>query len=141
MKNIYNSLGALALVAVGIAGYYLLGDFDSRLLGSFEGSGATGPMRAILGFLLTLLGTILGSVYRTLHSLREEGIKEIPNILHFVKSVFRSVDLWIGFSVAPIVFALLLSSTNGVALSGFAVIALQNGFFCHAVVEKLRQRV
>lgn len=134
------AVAAIILLVVGGGGYIYFGTFESTLLGNFESAGTSGLLRVVLGFMLTLIGTALGTAHRALSKLKDGGANEIDNISVFLASVARSVDLWIGFSVSPIVFALLLSSTNGVAISAFCVIALQNGFFCHAVIERVREK-
>ncbi|MCT4607576.1 MAG: hypothetical protein N4A70_00050 [Pelagimonas sp.] len=135
------SYGAVLGLAIGTLGYFLVGNFEVGLLGNFESSGLDGPLRAILGLALTIVGAILGAAYRALVELKASGVGRIENFRQLLSDIFRSVDLWISLAVSPMVFALLLSSTDGVATPGFILIALQNGFFCQAIVERMRQQV
>lgn len=98
-------------------------------------------MRAAIGLALTIVGVILGAAYRALVEMKAAGIHHINDFRKLLSNIFRAVDLWISLAVAPMIFALLLSSTDGVATPGFILIALQNGFFCQAIVERMRQQV
>jgi len=130
-----------AFFLAGLVGYFLLGNFEPQMMGNFESEGMDGILRVVFGLVLTVIGSLLGVIYRALIILKEAGKTKIDNWREFIGDILSSVDLWICLTVAPIIFALLLSSTNGVALSGYILIALQNGFFCHVVVERLRGQV
>ena len=50
--------------------------------------------------------------------------------------VFTSVDFYIGLVGAPIVYGLLWQSLVDISLAGLSIIALQNGFTSHAVLDQ-----
>jgi hypothetical protein len=94
----------------------------------------------IYGYLVTLLGVVLGSGYRELQKLRESGATRIENMRAFFKNIFSSVDLWLGLFGSPIVYALLWKSVAGGNISGLTIIALQNGFCCTVIISNFVRR-
>ncbi|HEV8506336.1 MAG TPA: hypothetical protein VGQ53_13085 [Chitinophagaceae bacterium] len=91
----------------------------------------------VYGFIITLLGVIIGACYRELQSLKDRGQTHIENLKLFLKNVFTSIDLWMGLFGAPIVYALLWKSLDGGSIAGLTVIALQNGFCCTIIISNL----
>jgi hypothetical protein len=53
-----------------------------------------------------------------------------------LRDVFSSVDFYIGLVGAPIVYGLLWRSLADISLAGLSVIALQNGFTSHAILDQ-----
>jgi hypothetical protein len=94
----------------------------------------------VYGYLVTLLGVLLGSAYRELQARKERGDTQIGNISSFAKSVALSIDLWISLCGSPIVYALLWRSLDGGNVAGLTVIALQNGFCCTMVISNFLKR-
>lgn len=96
-----------------------------------------GSGQLIFGYLMTLLGVLLGTAYRRLQHLRDAGIKEIPSFRRFSRSIFLSIEFWLGICGSPLVYALLVRSTEGGGLAGLTTIAIQNGFFCTVIIAGL----
>ena len=96
-----------------------------------------GSGQLIFGYLMTLLGVLLGTAYRRLQHLRDTGIKEIPSFPRFSRSIFLSIEFWLGICGSPLVYALLVRSTEGGGLAGLTTIAIQNGFFCTVIIAGL----
>jgi hypothetical protein len=94
----------------------------------------------LYGYLVTLVGVILGSAYRELQAHKERGDPQIRSFSLFAKSVFLSVDFWMRSCRSPIVYALLWKSLDGGNVAGLSVIALQNGFCCTMVVSNFLKR-
>lgn len=93
-------------------------------------------LSAGLAFLATLLGVLLGSLYRRLLSMQQTGRKSV-RFRALVQNVLGSIDFQIGLVGAPIVFGLLWQAISDISLSGMLVIALQNGFTSHAILKEL----
>jgi hypothetical protein len=91
---------------------------------------------AAYGFLVTLIGVALGSAYRRLMQLRREGTQRIA-FLTLLGHVASSVDFQIGLVGSPLVFGLLWQSIGDISVAGLTVIALQNGFASHAILDQI----
>jgi len=89
----------------------------------------------MLSFSATIAGVVIGSTYRQLRALQAAGLTTIPNARVFLSDLSRSIDLWLGLVGAPIVYALLLQSTDGMSLPGLLLVALENGFCCLLIVN------
>ena len=120
-----------------VAGYivYSLMAPRAHSFGFFEGAENSQTIRFMITFLATVVGVLLGSIYRELKSLQSTGIAKIPSLNTFFSDIGRSTDLWIGLAGSPIVYSLILQSTNGMSLPGLIVVALQNGFCCLIVLN------
>ncbi|HYO11972.1 MAG TPA: hypothetical protein VE685_02110 [Thermoanaerobaculia bacterium] len=94
----------------------------------------------VFGYLVTVVGVVLGSFYRELKRRQEQGITSIDNFRAYASSVVRSIDLWMGLFASPLVYALILKTTDGASLSGVTIIGLENGFFCTLVLEAATRR-
>jgi hypothetical protein len=92
-------------------------------------------LTAAYGFGLTLAGVALGATYRRLIKLRTAGVEKI-GIRQLLGDVFTSVDFYTGLVGAPIVYGLLWQSLADISLAGLSVIALQNGFSSHAILDQ-----
>lgn len=89
----------------------------------------------VFGYLVTVVGVVLGSFYRELKRRQEQGMKSINSFRSYASSVVRSIDLWMGLFASPLIYALILKTTDGASLSGVTIIGLENGFFCTLVLE------
>ncbi len=134
----------LSLVAVLITGFLITFWFAGRVhtpsaSGAFQSNGGSRPLSVALsagyGFAMTLFGVLLGATYRRLIKLRSDGVDAISP-LRLLKTVFASVDFQIGLVGAPIIYGLLWQSLADVSLVGLTVIALQNGFTAHAILDQ-----
>lgn len=94
----------------------------------------------LYGYLITLIGVVLGSAYRELQARKEQGKTQIDSVAQFARSVFLSLDFWMSLCGSPIVYALLWKSLEGGNVAGLSVIALQNGFCCTMVVSNFLKR-
>lgn len=128
-------VGIVLALIIGIAGYWYLLP-RSASFGMFEGGDQANLLRLLLGFAATLVGVAFGSVFRGLGRLKANGVTTIENPRTFASETLRSIDLWLGLAGSPIVYALLLQSTNGMSLAGLLVIALQNGFCCLVLINQ-----
>jgi hypothetical protein len=92
-------------------------------------------LTAVYGFCLTLTGVALGAMYRRLIKLRTDGVDKI-GARQLLGDVFTSVDFYVGLVGAPIVYGLLWQSLADISLAGLTIIALQNGFTSHAILDQ-----
>lgn len=136
------ALAAPLTIIVGVVGLWLLVPTETSF-GLFEtNSGGNRILTAVVGFLITLVGVVLGATYRVLSSMKEgEGRRSIGRFSVFFRRVFHSIDLWMSLAAAPIVYGLILQSILAMSLAGLTIVALQNGFFCLALVSSLRPTV
>jgi hypothetical protein len=127
---------ALAVIAllVGAVAFWMLVPRDASF-GMFEQQGGPNIARMAFSLVSTIAGVILGSLYRQLRQLQAAGTLIITNFSNFASNLLRSVDLWLGLAGSPIVYALLLQSTNGMSLPGLLLVALENGFCCLLIVN------
>jgi hypothetical protein len=132
-------LTSVLCAGLGFAGFWWLSPRSDNF-GMFESGAADATLRIVLSFAAVIVGVVLGSLYRTLKSLGDEGKKDIGNAGRFLSRAFRSIDMWLGLVAAPLVYAVLLQSTSGMALSGLVVVGLQNGFCCLVVANALLEK-
>lgn len=124
----------VAAIAAGFAAFWYLAPRDASF-GMFESTGGANVARVVLSFGATIAGVVLGSFYRQLRHMQAKGRRKIGDIPAFLSGVFRSVDMWLALVSAPIVYALLLQSTDGMSLPGLLLVALENGFCCLFIVD------
>jgi hypothetical protein len=127
-------LAVAVSTAAGVIAFWFLVP-RSASFGMFEGSGGVHVGRIAVSCGATVAGVILGSVYRRLRRLQAQGKDIVEDIPAFFSSAFRSIDMWLALVSAPIVYALLLQSTDGMSLPGMLLVALQNGFCCLLIAE------
>jgi len=130
MRRMGVPLSILAAI-VGFGAFWYMVPRDEAF-GMFEGTGHANLSRIILSFAATIGGVVLGSFHR---QLRRLGTVTIPDVPAFFSQVFRSVDLWLGLAGAPVVYALLLQSTDGMSAPGLLLVGLENGFCCNVIVN------
>lgn len=135
MKVIRSLLVVACLAAcIGILIFFSGRVSESSLYGAFDGSENGKPLvTALIGFITTVTGVFIGSLYRRLLKLKEGGAQSV-NVKKLVPEVVTSIDLMIGLISSPIVFGLLWQSLESLQLSGLIVICLQNGFACNSVI-------
>jgi hypothetical protein len=68
--------------------------------------------------------------------LRSTGATSV-RLPRLAAEVLRSIDFHIGLVGSPLVFGLLWQSIADISVAGITVIALQNGFASHAVLERV----
>jgi hypothetical protein len=122
------------LGAVGAVIWFRLAP-GARAFGLFEKASSEQIVRITVGYLATVSGVVLGSLYRQLRQLREAGTPEVENPREFLSRAARSVDLWMGLCGSPIVFLLLARANEAMSLAGMVVVALENGFCCLIIVN------
>ena len=88
------------------------------------------------GFAMTLLGVFIGAAYRRLIELRSTG-EDRARLRQVAAAVWGSIDFQIGLVGSPLIFGLLWQSIDDISLAGITVIALQNGFTSHAVLDRV----
>lgn len=134
----------IPLTAVVVIGFTITAWFVHRrdipgASGAFQSGGAGDWMSFALtagyGFVVTLVGVALGAAYRRLVKLGTSGTDRIKP-LQLASDVINSVDFQIGLVGAPIVYGLLWQSISDIHLSGLTIIALQNGFTSHAILDQ-----
>ena len=130
---------ALAFVAGLAITYYLL-DAGGKpsvqgALGINESSALESALLASLAFVVTVVGVLIGSIYRRLLALQREGQRRAHLGAVFV-DVARSIDLQLGLVGSPVVFGLLWQAIADISLPGMLIVALQNGFCCHAILQQ-----
>lgn len=127
------------VIGFGITFFFVSRSDVPGASGAFEGTSAKGwqllALTAGYGFLVTIVGVILGAIYRRLIKLRNAGTEtvKLPSLLG---DVFSSVDFLIGIVGAPIVYGLLWQSLADISIAGLTIIALQNGFASHAILDQ-----
>ena len=128
-----------ALVGAGACAWlawYLVVGTPVRF-GAVAVASESGGWRLLYGYAMTIAGVVLGSAYRYLEGLRSAGVREVPGVRALTGAVFRSVEFWLGMCGSPLVYALLLRATDGGSNAGLTAIAIENGFFCTLIVERL----
>jgi hypothetical protein len=125
-----------AIVAV-VLGFVLYMNFVPRTasFGMQAEAGGSGMLRLTLSFAATIAGVVLGSVYRQIRELQARGAVRIDDFGAFFGDVFRSTDMWLGLVGSPLVYALLLKSSDGMSLPGLITVALENGFCCLLIIS------
>ena len=91
---------------------------------------------AVLAFLATWIGVLLGAVYRRLSSMQADG-RKTSNLVKVIGQSLASIDFQIGLVGSPVVFGLLWQAIADMSTPGMLIIALQNGFSCHAVLKEV----
>jgi hypothetical protein len=126
----------VAIVAV-VLGFVLYLNFVPRTasFGMQAEADGSGMLRIVLSFAATIAGVVLGSVYRQVRELQARGTPKIDDFGAFFGDVFRSTDMWLGLVGSPLVYALLLKSSDGMGFSGLITVALENGFCCLLIVN------
>jgi len=117
--------------------WYLLFAGQVPIFGAVAQSGPVNWTTAVIGYVATVAGVILGSAYRALRP-NTKSSGQIENFRALSLDIIRSRDLWAGLVASPLVFGLLYRTLDGVTLSGLCVLALENGFCCHTVVSNLK---
>lgn len=133
-------LFCVLLVIGGFWGWKLIATSEPKIFGANAVPVVTSTSRIVWGFAVTLLGVVLGAGYRELQNIRANGITRF-NPLVFLAMLFTLTELWAGLFGAPIVFGALLQTTDGISDTGFAVVALQNGFCCTMIIGGIIGRV
>lgn len=134
MRTIVYFIIVVVAIAVGFFGFWRLAP-RTTTFGMFGGEGEAQFGRIALSFSATILGVVLGTLYRSLRRLQESGATAIENVRAFFSGLLRSIDLWLGMAGSPIVFALVLQSTSGMTVPGLLLVGLENGFCCLIVVN------
>jgi len=132
MSDATRFCAAAVALMIGFVGFWFLLP-KTTTFGMFADEGNINWGRILLSFSATVVGVVLGSFYRQLRQLQLGGNEVVPHA--FVPKMLRSIDMWLGLVSAPIVYALLLQSTAGMALPGLLLVALENGFCCLVIVN------
>lgn len=135
MRYVYWVSGITCALIGAIGYFYILGKEPMRF-GAQEIPEDVDILRLSIGFIVTLLGVLIGVTYGLLQNLKKEGQAQIKSFKVFGAKIFHSTDLWIGFCGAPLVFALLMQSTQGATWPGLIAVALQNGFCCALIADR-----
>ncbi len=135
MKYLY-WFGGIVCISISAFGYYYILGTEPMRFGAQEIPEDVDILRLSIGFLVTLLGVFIGVTYGLLQKLKKEGHAQIDSFKAFSLKIFYSTDLWIGFCGAPLVFALLMQSTQGATWPGLIAVALQNGFCCAIIADR-----
>jgi hypothetical protein len=131
------ALFRLLAVGGGIAAYAILLNSYVLRFGVAAVPDKPGLGALAFGYLITVVGVVLGSAYRQLVALRARGIVDISNLYLFFGGVFHSVELWLGVFASPIVYSLIWKAFDGGSLKVLGALALENGFFCTAIMSSI----
>ena len=134
MRRKINILFLILALGFGFEVYQYLVPRDTSF-GLFSADDGSATARFGLAFIATILGVVLGSFYRNLKRMKEQGKERIENISVFFGDIFLSVDMWLGLVTSPIVFALILKASDGMALPALIVMALENGFCALIIID------
>ena len=128
------------IIGLGITLFFAFQTSLPSIHGAFavtNDSPITGTLlSAAYGFCTTLVGVFIGAAYRRLIQLRDQGITTVK-FSKVTKDVFGSIDFHIGLIGSPLVFGLIWQAISDISIAGLTVIALQNGFASHAVLERV----
>lgn len=138
-SSIWTFLACLAAIASAWWSFQLSHTPTIRF-GAVAVAESNGALMLAYGYAMTVLGVALGSAYRNLQDRQKRGQKKIAAIGAFLRGVFTSIDFWLGLVASPLVYALLLRSTEGGSVSGLTAIALQNGFCCTVIVSGIMEK-
>jgi hypothetical protein len=137
-------LGAQILAAVGLffwVCYILTYVLGMPLFLNTEGDNRIAAQIGfgIYGYVILLIGVILGAVYQELKVAKANGKKQV-RIGATLRRATRTADFWLGIFASPVVYAILLQAidlTNVTASSfiGITLVGLQNGFVCNTVAD------
>ena len=141
MRNVKLASLLVALCAgFAVTAWFVWHAGASGASGAFESPDNTGyklvALTAAYGFAITLLGVALGAIYRRLLKLKSGGAEKVA-FGQLLGDVFTSIDFQLSLVGAPIVYGLLWQSLTTVSIAGITIIALQNGFASHAVLNQL----
>jgi len=128
------ALAALTSLAIGAVAFWYLAPRDPAM-GMFGEAADANLLRIGLSLAATIVGVILGSLYRQLRTMQARGVAQVESVTSLMTSMFRSIDMWLALAGSPVVYALLLQSTGGMNLPGLIAIALENGFCCLIIVN------
>lgn len=129
---------ALAVVAliIGFLGWSYLYSGEINFYGAVAGQAQTITWWGLLGgYIATIVGVFVGAGYRAIAG-AEVPTGQISDLSETLRQIFRSRDLWAGLFASPLVFGVIFKTADGISLSGLVVIALENGFFCHFIVQQ-----
>jgi hypothetical protein len=95
----------------------------------------------VYGYVILLVGVMLGAVYQELKIAKSEGKEQIV-IGSTMRRATRTADFWLGMFASPVVYAILLQAidmTNVTIASfvGITLVGLQNGFVCNTIADSL----
>src|SRR5271166_3508684 len=96
--------------------------------GDFKLHDASGPLFFIAGYISTMIGVLIGSVYQTLRRFQFKGQRHVTSFANILRISFTSFDFWAGACSSPIIYALILQSIDGGSLISLLAIAIQTGF-------------
>jgi hypothetical protein len=130
----------IPLAILGTVAWYALNKIDGNPLGGVATPDGGNAFIVAYGYLMTVLGVLLGSAYRQLEKLRALKQTQIESFSAMASDVARSIDLWMSLMASPIVFALIWKTMDRTSYSSVTIVALENGFACLAVVTAFLKR-
>jgi hypothetical protein len=130
----------IPLAILGAVAWYGLNKIDGNPLGGVATPDGGNAFVVAYGYVMTVLGVLLGSAYRQLEKLRALKQTHIESFTTLASDVIRSIDLWMSLLASPIVFALIWKTMDRTSYSSVTIVALENGFACLAVVTAFLKR-
>lgn len=130
----------IAAFVGGFLIWFWLATGGVKSFGAVAAPGENSLWVVVGGYFATLLGVVLGSVYRELARMRGQGVTEIKNIRPFLRKVGRSIDFLMSLVASPLVYALILRGLGSTGLSSYIVIGIQNGFACLAITSSFLEK-
>jgi hypothetical protein len=143
MKKNFVALAALIFSAIGLVGWYLLVNGNNNIRFGWSKSedlpnnSLNGILRIGYGYLITLIGVLLGSFYKKMQEMKAAGETSIKSVRDFFKSMVRDLNLWMALCASPIVYALVVKAADGLSIPSFTFIGLENGFFCLSIITAI----
>jgi hypothetical protein len=93
-------------------------------------------LRYVGGFLILMLGIVLGTLCKTLLSTSEAGT-ELIDIKHVLRQTWHRTDLWLSVFGAPLLYGGLLRAGSSLEIGPFSYFAFQTGFSSYLAIRSL----
>ncbi len=125
-----------AFALIGMFGWIYFATPNSLAFGALQDPNSTANKvwLWIAGYVVTLVGVASGAGYR---NLQKRQSPTIGSVREFISTIFLSTDFWMGLLGSPIVYGLILKSTERMSGAAFFVTALENGFCCTILINSL----
>jgi hypothetical protein len=128
---------ATLVLGFGIWYYFLAGGGGLNRLTPVEGQADVNwYWTLVLGFVVMLIGIVLGVACRRLIEQKSKGDDTIQ-IRAFFRRVFTEIDLWISLLGSPLIYGGSLKTGAELSSGAFFYFALQSGFSSYVTINAL----